>query len=83
MEARISNEGQDTSRKQEMGKTSQNVNQLNKQQGWKLKHNNPFLPVFNAHLCVISTPILGCTLEKKRIIIEEENRGGGYAKLAY
>ena len=40
MKARISNEGQDTSRKQEMGKVSQNVNQLKKQKGCKMKHNN-------------------------------------------
>ena len=26
----------------------------------------PYLPVYNAHPCIIRTPILDCTLEKKK-----------------
>ena len=39
----------------------------------------PYLPVYNVRPCIIHTPILDCTLKKKK---EAENRGSGYAKLA-
>ena len=42
-------------------------------------HELPYLPVYNAHPCIIRTPILDCTLEKKK---EAENRGSGYERTA-
>ena len=39
----------------------------------------PYLPLYNARPCIIRTPILDCTLNKKK---EAENRGSGYEKIA-
>ena len=41
----------------------------------------PYLPVYNAHPCIVHTPILDCTLGKKKKKKEAENRRSGYAKL--
>ena len=38
----------------------------------------PYLPLYNARLCIIRTPILDGTLKKKKT----ENRGSGYEKIA-
>ena len=40
----------------------------------------PYLPVYNARPCIMRTPILDCTLEKKKK--EAENRGSGYERIA-
>ena len=42
----------------------------------------PYLPVYNARLCIIRTLILDFTLKKKKRKKEAENRGSGYGKIA-
>ena len=39
----------------------------------------PYLPVCNAHPCIIRTPILGLYFQKKKT--RQKNSGSGYEKI--